>query len=116
MSRDYEIDVYEPKTKRLSVPARIHCVQNSLAVLRCGGPHFARECPEGGGGKFCNGNSVTFGRASLIFGVLFRVPGCPRVSGVEPWGSLRIPFGKIRVHLREDERGITNPTVRIRKS
>ena len=30
---------------------RIQWVQIfSWAVLRCGGPHFARECPEGGGG------------------------------------------------------------------
>ena len=25
------------------------------------------------------------------------------------WKTLRIPFGKIGVHLREDERGITTP-------
>ena len=34
--------------------------------------------------------------------VLFRVPGWNPGKGVEPWGSLRIAFGKIGVHLRED--------------
>ena len=27
--------------------------------------------------------------------VLFRIPGCNQGEGVEPWGTLRIPFGKI---------------------
>ena len=33
--------------------------------------------------------------------------GFLRVPGVEPWGTLRILFGKIGEPNREDERGIT---------
>ena len=49
---------------------------------------------------------ATYKSHRIIIGFL-RVPGCPRGGG--NWGTLRIPFGKIGVHLREDERGITNP-------
>ncbi len=37
----------------------------------------------------------------VVIGFL-RVPGCPSVSGVEPWGTLRISFGKIGEHTVDE--------------
>ena len=57
------------------------------------------------GCHFCPPWLWEFQRCRFVVGFL-RVPGCSRGGGV-PGETLWIPFGKIGVHLREDDRGIT---------